>query len=103
MGFALPRLQDKYGPIMASVVLVVLWALWHLPAYFNSTQVVADKVGLGELDRLLYLVPLLMLLAISTRVVMSVRAREPRGDRKSAHGTREIGSAAPCAGSQGGL
>ena len=71
MGFALPRLQDKYGPLLASMVLGVLWALWHLPAYFGSTQVVEDKVGLGELDRLLYLLPLLMLLASATRIVMT--------------------------------
>jgi membrane protease YdiL (CAAX protease family) len=71
MGFALPRLQDRYGPLLASAVLGALWALWHLPAYFGSTQIVADKVGLGDLDRLLYLLPLLILLAIFTRIVMS--------------------------------
>ena len=71
MGFALPRLQDRYGPLLASAVLGALWALWHLPAYFGSTQVVENKVGLGDLDRLLYLLPLLILLAVFTRVVMT--------------------------------
>ena len=30
-GFALPRLQERLSPIGATLVLGVLWALWHLP------------------------------------------------------------------------
>jgi len=30
-GFALPRLQAKYTPLVATVILSVLGALWHLP------------------------------------------------------------------------
>ncbi len=33
-GFALPRLQAGYGPIVGSVMLGSLHALWHLPVYF---------------------------------------------------------------------
>lgn len=32
-GFALPRLQSAYGPVVGSLILGVLHALWHLPAY----------------------------------------------------------------------
>ena len=33
-GFALPRLQGLYGPLVGSLVLGTLHALWHLPVYF---------------------------------------------------------------------
>lgn len=29
--FALPRLQKQFGPLVASILLGILWALWHLP------------------------------------------------------------------------
>jgi membrane protease YdiL (CAAX protease family) len=35
-GFAFPRLQERFGPILASVILGALWALWHLPGYVGG-------------------------------------------------------------------
>lgn len=32
-GFALPRLQRLYGPLIGTLILGVLWALWHLPLF----------------------------------------------------------------------
>ena len=33
-GFALPRLQSKFTPFKASLILGILWAIWHLPLWF---------------------------------------------------------------------
>jgi len=32
-GFALPRLQRLYGPLVGTLVLGALWGLWHLPLF----------------------------------------------------------------------
>jgi membrane protease YdiL (CAAX protease family) len=33
-GFALPRLAQTLGPALASVVVGVAWAMWHLPLFY---------------------------------------------------------------------
>jgi CAAX protease family protein len=35
-GFALPQLQTRYTPFIASLVLAPVWALWHLPLFGNE-------------------------------------------------------------------
>ena len=33
-GFALPRLQNRFAPVVATLVLGFAWAFWHLPLVF---------------------------------------------------------------------
>lgn len=35
-GIALPLLQRRFTPFVASLVLGAVWAIWHLPAFFMS-------------------------------------------------------------------
>ena len=35
-GFALPRLQKRHSPVIASLILAPIWALWHLPLMGNE-------------------------------------------------------------------
>jgi len=34
-GFALPRLQQRYGPVLGTIILGTLHGLWHLPVFFT--------------------------------------------------------------------
>jgi uncharacterized protein len=35
-GFALPRLEIKFNPLVSSLILGVLWAVWHAPLKFGG-------------------------------------------------------------------
>ncbi len=37
-GFALPRLQSRFTPLVASLTLGVIWGLWHAPKYVITGQ-----------------------------------------------------------------
>ena len=44
-GFALPRMERLQGPLLASVILGVLWALWHLPEFLVPTWAASSGGG----------------------------------------------------------
>ena len=35
-GFALPRLQHLYSPLLGTLILGIIWTIWHLPLHLNG-------------------------------------------------------------------
>jgi membrane protease YdiL (CAAX protease family) len=48
-GYALPALQARYGALVSSAILGVLWCLWHLPLFFNPDLHYSDLPFLLQL------------------------------------------------------
>ena len=55
-GFALPRLQARYSALVSTIILGVLWALWHIPHNLGQGQ-----TGIPLLMGLLSLIPIAVL------------------------------------------
>jgi membrane protease YdiL (CAAX protease family) len=47
-GFALPRLQAKFSPLVSSLILGVVWAVWHAPARFGGIEAKSPSDTLVE-------------------------------------------------------
>jgi len=45
-GFALPRLQKQYGPLVGTLILGALHGLWHLPVYFIPGSILEGPFNL---------------------------------------------------------
>jgi membrane protease YdiL (CAAX protease family) len=45
-GFALPRMQARYGALRGTLLLGILWTFWHLPDFLTSAQKGGPGTGL---------------------------------------------------------
>jgi membrane protease YdiL (CAAX protease family) len=57
-GFALPFLQKRYSPLRSSLILAVLWTIWHWPLFLF------DGLPAGPLDMAFYLLLVVAPLAV---------------------------------------
>jgi CAAX protease family protein len=72
-GFALPRMEPLHGPLLASLILGVLWALWHLPEFLVPTWA-ASSGGGGILSIILFTLTVITFTIVITWVFNNTRA-----------------------------
>ena len=72
-GFALPRMEPLHGPLLASLILGVLWALWHLPEFLVPSWA-ASSGGGGILSIILFTLTTITFTIVITWVFNNTRA-----------------------------
>jgi uncharacterized protein len=72
-GFALPRMEPLHGPLLASLILGVLWALWHLPEFLVPSWA-ASSGGGGILGIILFTITAVTFNIVITWVFNNTRA-----------------------------
>lgn len=69
-GYALPRLLEKFSPVVAGVLLGVVWSFWHFPGYLIGVGV---PLEMSFLVFMLWVIPATLLMTwvyIHTRSVL---------------------------------
>lgn len=66
-GFALPSLQARHSALVASLIVGLVWALFHLPLFFVNGDAFASTPPLAFLARMLALAVLFTWIANNTR------------------------------------
>lgn len=69
-GFALHHLQNQFRPWLSAVILGVMWAIWHLPAYFVPSE-------MGTFNVFGFVI--FMFIAICTRVIWTWLTNNAKG------------------------
>jgi uncharacterized protein len=72
-GFALARMERLHGPIIASVILGVMWALWHLPEFLVPSWA-ASSGGGGIVGITLFTLTAITFTIVTTWVFNNTRA-----------------------------
>jgi uncharacterized protein len=67
-GFALPRMQPRYGPLKGALLLGVVWAFWHLPDFLTRAQGGGPGTGWGAFFTNL---PIFIVMVVAISVVMT--------------------------------
>lgn len=54
-GYALDRLESKYNALSSSLIVGVLWSLWHLPSFFSPSTIQHEQSFFAFLTSVLLL------------------------------------------------